>query len=158
MIDDGLGDYNYDQVIDHWVVFFTQIFVIDDWAIPCEIVLEWMSLNLTDNKSTWIQVMAQCRQVAIITWANVDPVTCRHMAPLDHNELKLVLLAIVSRNRWMSPGLANCFIEQEIYISNTVLLKIYTHGLCFVTVDDEFCPNAFGSQNVHTWSVLRNRW
>ena len=38
------------------------ILVIDDWPISCEIALPGMSQDLTDDKSTLIQVMAWCRQ------------------------------------------------------------------------------------------------
>ena len=34
----------------------------DSWVISCEIPLSWISLNLTDDKSTLVQVMAWCRQ------------------------------------------------------------------------------------------------
>ena len=40
-----------------------------------------MPLDLTDDKSTLVQVMAWCRQ------ANVDPDLCRQMASLGLNEL-----------------------------------------------------------------------
>ena len=38
------------------------ISVIDGWGICCELALRWMSLDLTDDKSTLVQVMAWCRQ------------------------------------------------------------------------------------------------
>ena len=41
---------------------FQQILVIDGWSISCEIVLKWMPMDLTDGKSTLVQVMAWCRQ------------------------------------------------------------------------------------------------
>ena len=34
----------------------------DGWGISCEIALRWLSLDLTDDKSTLDQVMAWCRQ------------------------------------------------------------------------------------------------
>ena len=34
-----------------------------DWGISYGIALRWMPLNLTDDKSTLVQVMAWCRQV-----------------------------------------------------------------------------------------------
>ena len=34
----------------------------DDWGISYEIGLRWMLLDLTDDKSTLVQVMAWCRQ------------------------------------------------------------------------------------------------
>ena len=36
--------------------------VIDDWCISCEIAIRWMLLDLTDDKSTLVQVMDWCRQ------------------------------------------------------------------------------------------------
>ena len=38
------------------------ISVSDGWGISCELVLRWMSLDLTDDKSSLVQVMAWCRQ------------------------------------------------------------------------------------------------
>ena len=38
------------------------ILVIDGWGISCEITLRWMSLDLSYDKSTLIQVMAWCHQ------------------------------------------------------------------------------------------------
>ena len=34
----------------------------DGWGISCEIALIWMSLDLTDDQSTLVQVMAWCHQ------------------------------------------------------------------------------------------------
>ena len=36
--------------------------VIDGWIIHCEIALRWISLDLTDIKSTLVQVMGWCHQ------------------------------------------------------------------------------------------------
>ena len=38
------------------------ISVIDGWGLSCELSLRWMSLDLTDDKSTLVQVMAWCCQ------------------------------------------------------------------------------------------------
>ena len=38
------------------------ISVIDGWGISCELALGWMSLDITHDKSTLVQVMAWCRQ------------------------------------------------------------------------------------------------
>ena len=43
-------------------IMFKLILVIDDWSISGKIALRWMSLNLTDDKSALVQVMAWCRQ------------------------------------------------------------------------------------------------
>ena len=34
----------------------------DGWGISCKIALSWMPLNLTDDKSTLVEVMAWCHQ------------------------------------------------------------------------------------------------
>ena len=36
--------------------------MIDAWGISCELALRWMSFDLTDDKSTLVQVMAWCHQ------------------------------------------------------------------------------------------------
>ena len=43
-------------------VNFKLIVVIDGWCISCEIAIRWMPLDITDDKSTLVQVMAWCRQ------------------------------------------------------------------------------------------------
>ena len=43
-------------------VIFKLILGIDGWGIPCEIALGLMSSDLTEGKSTLVQVMALCRQ------------------------------------------------------------------------------------------------
>ena len=43
-------------------IIFKLISVIDGWGISCGIGLRLMSLGLTDDKSTLVQVMAWCRQ------------------------------------------------------------------------------------------------
>ena len=43
-------------------VIFKLILLTGGWSISCEIVLRWMPLDLTDAKSTLVQVMAWCRQ------------------------------------------------------------------------------------------------
>ena len=43
-------------------VIFKLILMIGDWGIFCKIALKWMSMDLTDDKSTLVQVMAWCHQ------------------------------------------------------------------------------------------------
>ena len=43
-----------------WQAFYK--LVIDGWGIPWKIALTWMSRNITDVKSTLLQVMACCHQ------------------------------------------------------------------------------------------------
>ena len=52
----GKFEWNFRHVI------FKQILVIDGWGISCKIALIWMSLDLTDDQSTLVQVMAWCHQ------------------------------------------------------------------------------------------------
>ena len=53
----------------------------------CEIALGWMSLDLTDDKSTLVQVVAWCRQATSHYRSQCWPSFCRHMASLGLNEL-----------------------------------------------------------------------
>ena len=73
-------EINFEQII------FKQNLAIDGRSISCEIVLRWMSVEFTDDKSTLVQVMA-CRRQQAITWAMIDPDLCRPMVSLDHNYL-----------------------------------------------------------------------
>ena len=52
----GKFEWNFRYLI------FQIISVIDGWGISCELAIRWMSLDLTDDKSTLVQVMAWCRQ------------------------------------------------------------------------------------------------
>ena len=52
----GKFEWNFRHVI------FKQILVIDGWGISCEIALSWKPQDLTDDKSTLVQVMAWCHQ------------------------------------------------------------------------------------------------
>ena len=52
----GWFEWNFNQAV------FKLILVTDGWGIFCETTLRWMSLDLTDEKSTLVQVMAWCRQ------------------------------------------------------------------------------------------------
>ena len=61
--------------------------MINGWCISCEIVPRWISMDCSDGKSTLVQVMAWAVRQQAITWANVDPDLCCHMASLGHNEL-----------------------------------------------------------------------
>ena len=45
-----------------FVMWFSTYF--DDWGISYEIALRWLSLDLTDEKSTLVQLMAWCRQAS----------------------------------------------------------------------------------------------
>ena len=87
---------------------------MDGWGISCEIALLWMSLDFTNDKSTLVQVMACAVWQQAITWANVDPDLCRHMALLGHNELKITR---VSRKRECMRSLKEKIIQLVAVIS-----------------------------------------
>ena len=52
----GKFKWNFRYVIFKWIL------VIDVWGISYEIALRWMPQDLTDHKSTLVQVMAWCHQ------------------------------------------------------------------------------------------------
>ena len=69
---------------------FKLILVIDSWGTSRQIALIWTLVDLTDEKSTLVQLMVWCRQSSAITWTNADSDLCRHIALLGHNDI----------NRW----------------------------------------------------------
>ena len=73
-------------VCNLYLVIF-KLILQNSLATHCEIALKWMPQNLTNKKSTLVQVMVWCRQATSLTWANVDPDLCHHMASLGHTEL-----------------------------------------------------------------------
>ena len=68
-------------------VIFQLILVIIAWNISYKIVLKWMPMDFTNGKSN----IGSGNGLVLsgITWVNVDPDLCRHMASLGHNELKV---------------------------------------------------------------------
>ena len=52
----GKFEWNFRYLI------FQIISVTDGWGISCELALRWISLDLTDDKATLVQVIAWCRQ------------------------------------------------------------------------------------------------
>ena len=75
----GRSEWNLSSVI------FKLIWVIDGWGISCEIAITWMSLHLTDDKSTLVQVMAWCCRASSHYLTKCWP---RSMESLGHNELR----------------------------------------------------------------------
>ena len=72
--------------------FQATISVIDGWGINCEIALKWIPLDLTDDESILVQVMAWCRQATSHYLSQCWPRSHHHMASLGHNELSAALL------------------------------------------------------------------
>ena len=64
---------------------------MDDWGVFREIALRWMLLDLTDNTSTLVHVMAWCRQVTNHYLSQCWPSSMLHMTSLGHKELNTSL-------------------------------------------------------------------
>ena len=73
--------------------------------------------NLTNEKSTLIQIMAWCHE-ATITWANTDPDLCCDMATLSHNELVIRM-----------------YMKIPFHLSHSFRKRFFSLQLCIVT-----CP------------------
>ena len=80
----GRFQFNFRQVI------FKLILVNGGWGIPYEIALRWMPLDLTDDKSALVQVMAWCRQTTCHYLSQCWP---RSMSPNG-----------VTRPQWVNTG------------------------------------------------------
>ena len=99
------------------------ISVIDGWSISCEIALRWLSLELTDDKSTLVQVMAWCRQA---TSHYLSQCWLRYMSPYG-----------VTRPQWVnsSPARQNGTISLTIssdafsWMKSFVFLSKFHWGL-----------------------------
>ena len=76
---------------------FNLVLLIGIFTSSKDNALRWMPRDLSDDKSTLVQVTAWCQQA--ITWANVDLVPCRHMVSLGHNELMWLQL-LYSNHVW----------------------------------------------------------
>ena len=63
--------------------------MIEGWDTCCEIALRRKSLDLTDDKSTLVQVMAWCHHATSHYLNQCWPRSCRHRASLGHNELMI---------------------------------------------------------------------
>ena len=68
----GIFKFNF-----RWVIFKLNL-LNGGWGISYEIALRWMPLNLTDDKSTLVQVMAWCRQATSHYLSQCWP---RYMSP-----------------------------------------------------------------------------
>ena len=101
--------------------------MIDGWCISCEIALIWMSLDLNDEKSTLVQVMAWCHQTASNYLSQCWPRSLSPYGVTRPQWVKLVIFKLISRihilgisceipHRWMSQDL-------------TILVHVTVNGL-----------------------------
>ena len=88
------------------------------WGISYEIALRWMPLDLTDDKSTLVQVMAWCQTAPSHYLSQCWPRSRHQMASLGHNEL----MKMVDEFWW----------HVTIYIDNT----LHSHHSCW-------CPGSW---------------
>ena len=98
-----LGNFN-DCLIRYLI--FQIISVIDGWGIYYELALRWMSLDLTDDKSTLVQVMAWCRQATNHYLSQCWP---RSMSPYG-----------VTRPQWV-----NSTFSVVLYMAKSVTYSVY---------------------------------
>ena len=111
--------------------------MIHDWDNSCEIAPWWLSLDLTADRSTLVQVMAWCVRQQAITWNNVDPDLCHHMTLLGLNELMGVEIQAIS---WKAPTyLISIWLHIDSpLVSVAIFLSFFTKITSQVAVDDRF--------------------
>ena len=116
----GRFQFNFSKVI------FKLTLVSGGWGISYEIALRWMPQDLTDDKSTLIQVMAWCHQATSHYLSQCWP---RSMSPNG-----------VTRPQWvnsMTPGrCGGNFNSMTLWYPNT-LCKIAAWALTFKLLSDE---------------------
>ena len=82
------------EITFKWLIFKLTL-LIDGWCCYCAIAPKWMSLYLTGDKSTLVQVMTWCRQAASHYLSQYLPSSMTpYIASLGHNELRW------KHNRW----------------------------------------------------------
>ena len=67
---------------------------LTQFSVPIVLVIPGRPIqNINNKESTLVQIMAWCHQATeAITWANVDPDLCYHMASLGHSDFILYRL------------------------------------------------------------------
>ena len=90
---------------------FNPISMIDGWGISCEIALRWMSLDLTDDMSTLIQVMAWCHQATSHYLSQCWP---RYMSPYG-----------ITRPQWVD-SIAHGFFGTMLFNGMYILGDVYS--------------------------------
>ena len=103
--------------------------------------------NLLMISLNWIKYWFCAFRLQAITWANVDPDICQHMAPLDHNELRKwhEKWHAVRTLRW------HCFLYHFVCI---LLHIIVQHIYMILYITAHICMVAHIHKNIH--SVLLN--
>ena len=79
------------DLIEIWISIFQSKLVIYGWGSFCKIALRWVSLDLTDDKSTLVQGMPWCRQATSLCLGQCWP---RSMSPYSLTKLQWVKWAL----------------------------------------------------------------
>ena len=108
-----MGDF--DKKNFRWVIF-KLILMTDGWVISSKIVLRWMSLDLTDDKSTVLQVMTWCCQATSLY--------------LSQNWPRSLLLVGVTRLQWGNMQVMTwCCQATSHYLSQYWPRSLLPHGV-----------------------------
>ena len=109
-------------------VIFQLILVIDGWSIACKIVLKWIPMDLTDAKSTLVQVMAWCHQA---TSHYLSQFWSRSLLPFGAIRPQWVNSSPPRRNgRHFADNLFRCiFMNEKFCILIKIPLKFVPKGL-----------------------------
>ena len=113
-----LGDFDkkFRQII------FKLILVIEGWSISCEIAIRWMPLDLTDDESTLVQVMAWCRQA---TSHYLNQCWPNSMPPYGVTRPQWVnTLSLRQNGRHFAEDIFKCiFLNENVWILISISLK-----------------------------------
>ena len=116
-------------------LIFKLILMIGSWGIFCKIALRWMSMDLTHDKSTLVQVMAWCRQATSHYLSQCWP---RSLSPYG-----------VTRPQWVKVCNLYMFIKvKQLWLFNT--LRPRQNGCHFT---EDICKCIFLNENA--WISLK---
>ena len=107
---------------------FQIISVIDGWGISFELAIRWMSLNLTDEKSTLVQVMAWCHQATSHYLSQWWP---RALLPYGDTRPQWVNSSLFGQNgHSFANNICRCiFVNEKFCIWNNISPKFLSKGL-----------------------------
>ena len=99
--------------------------LIDGWDISCVIALRWLSLDFAGEKSTLVQVMAWCRQVASHYLSQCWP---RSMSQWSHCVLviEIYLEILLLNDRRCSSRPSNDQFIPWVLIPNSLVVQVKT--------------------------------
>ena len=95
------------------------ISVSDGWGFSCELALRWMSLDLTDDKSTLVQVMAWCHQA-----------TSHYLSQCWHRSMSSYG---VTRPHWVK-ATYTCLGGQWVKFWQFIVLNLFVSGISYFKI------------------------